>query len=132
MSVSYGKGPRGKATRLHSLIVRAIGYCERCGTPCPCENAPRSHTTSCPLECSHIIGRRYSNTRTDLANAIALCKSCHRQWEEGLLDREALVREVQGAGVYGDLREKARSTAKVDWVAEAQRLELIARERGVL
>lgn len=62
----YGKGNKGAATKLHSKIVRTLGYCERCG------NEDYSK-----LQAAHIIGRKYGATRTRLTNALCLCASCH-------------------------------------------------------
>ena len=54
MADIYGKGAKGRATRLHALITRDFGKCMNCGTT----NA---------LQCAHIISRKYSQTRTDLS-----------------------------------------------------------------
>ncbi len=57
---------RNKCDRLFSQLVRAGGVCERCGK------------TAVRLETSHVLSRRYANTRCDFRNAFCLCSSCHR------------------------------------------------------
>lgn len=58
------RGLKRKLDKLVSEIVRARGKCERCGK--------RKN-----LQCCHIFGRTYLNTRWDLLNLLALCPNCH-------------------------------------------------------
>ena len=116
MSSLYGKGRRGKATRLHSLVVRARGACEHCG---------RSHLA---LQCAHIIGRRYAATRTDPANAFCLCAGCHFRFTEWPLEFHDFVLGKIGADAYDDLRAKAEAGVKANdlfWQDQIDRLQLL-------
>lgn len=116
MADIYGKGPRGKATRLHAEIVRARGACERCGS-----------TQS--LQCAHIESRRFVATRTDLANAWCLCAGCHMTVDQSYRDKQELVERTIGRDVADELYQRARSFARwrdADWKAEVERLRAIA------
>lgn len=116
----YGKGDRGKATRLHSLIVRSRGYCQKC-------------STTLNLECAHIIGRSYASTRTDVENAYCLCKSCHIRFTAHPDEWMQWVDDTIGRDEYDRLKAKAVAGigVKVDWAAEVERLKTIAKEYGV-
>lgn len=62
---------KNRATTLHSAYVRARdGGCVRCRV--------NGAVPSSKLECSHLVSRRYTATRTYEWNACALCSSCHR------------------------------------------------------
>ncbi len=118
----YGKGARGKATRLHSLIVRARRSCERCGYTCPCPTYPASHS-GCQLQCAHIIGRARARTRTDLANAVALCAGCHRRFTSEPIEWARWVDQHCGPTHIDMLRARAdEGWQRVDWDSEADRL----------
>ena len=119
MSNIYGKGPKGKATRLHALITRAHGECMKCGN---------THA----LQCAHIISRMYSWTRTDLDNAFCLCASCHMYFTDNPVDFGQFTIDQIGDDNYTALLRKRQSTDKFDWDVEATRLETIARERGLM
>lgn len=111
----YGKGPRGKATRLHAQIVRERGACEN--------TWPMQHSGR--LECAHIVSRRYASTRTDLNNAFCLCSACHRFFTEWPLEFHRFVVEMIGQDAYDALRQKALQIKKVDWLAECERLSAL-------
>jgi predicted restriction endonuclease len=115
----YGKGAKGKATKLHALIVRAHGSCLKCGT-------------DQTLQCAHIISRKYSWTRTDLDNAFCLCASCHAYFTDHPVDFGQFTIDQIGDDNYTALLRKRQSTDKVDWDVEAKRLEEIARDRGLM
>ena len=119
MGDMYGKGPKGKATRLHAKIVRSLGYCENCGT----SNA---------LQCAHIISRKYSHTRTDLDNAFCLCASCHMTFTDNPVEFGKFTIEQIGEENYYALYRKRESIAKMDWEEEAKRLREIAKEMGLV
>ena len=104
MAVSYGKGAKGKATKLHAEIIRALGYCENCGS-------------NYYLQCAHIISRRYSNTRTDLRNAYCLCASCHRRYTDWPREFSRFISDTWAAELYEQLKDKANLSSKVDWDA---------------
>ena len=138
MPVASWKGAKLKATRLHSLIVRSAGHCENpaCDYVCPCPEAPERHpkANGCKLQAAHIIGRARSVTRTDLRNALCLCASCHAYYGSHPYEFKELVDEVQGAGVYEEMKADSNRLVKAQewWPAEVERLERVARERGVL
>lgn len=121
MSGHWGTGPKGKATELHSKIVRARGngICDKC------------YRADRDLQCAHIVGRRYSATRTDLANAWALCAGCHRRLTEHPDEHVAFAIQTHGIEGYELLRIKAYQGARMDWVAEVARLRAIAVDMGV-
>lgn len=119
MTDIYGKGPKGKATRLHALIIRSHGFCESCGS---------GHQ----LQCAHIISRKYSNTRTSLDNAFCLCASCHRTFTDNPVDFGQFVTDMMGEERYRELVMRRNLISKVDWDAEATRLTEIAREKGLI
>ena len=112
MSVSYGTGDRGRATRLHAELVRRRGRCERCGK-----------TTN--LQCAHIVSRRYANTRTDLDNAFCLCAGCHRYFTEWPVEFHQFVESTIGIEKYAELRTRALSRDKVDWSERIRELKAL-------
>lgn len=121
MSVAYGKGPKGKATKLHSLVVRSRGVCERCG-----ERRYEKLTTA------HIVRRDYTATRTDETASWCLCYSCHRFTEDFADEFLALVDATIGRARYNELKALARAGMKrtpADWEAEATRLRSLLEQR---
>ena len=128
MSVAYGTGPKGKATRLHAEITRARGVCEACARFGPLLNKDGSHAPSVPLECAHIVSRTYSNTRTSLDNSFALCSAHHRHFTGWPLEFSVFVVEMIGEQHYRELRSIAlenRVWKQSDWVDEVARLQAI-------
>jgi hypothetical protein len=99
MADIYGKGPKGKATKLHSLIIRSLGMCERCGTH---EN----------LQCAHIVGRSYSATRTDLRNAFCLCAGCHLHFTYHPVEFAKYIKSRELEELYEDLWSFAQEQRK--------------------
>lgn len=119
MSSIYGKGAKGRATKLHAELVRARGACERCGS------------TSKALQCAHIIGRRYSATRTDETNAWALCAGCHMRLGEHPDEHMAFVGQTIGMERFDELKTKALAGVKANdafWLAECVRLAALLAE----
>lgn len=116
MSVAYGKGAKGKATRLHSLVVRHRGACQRCGSM---KN----------LQCAHIISRKFSATRTDERNAWCLCASCHRRLTDWPNEHMAFVYVTIGEELFEVLKRRAldnpRPWRECDWQEEVNRLQAI-------
>lgn len=118
----YGKGPRGKATRLHALLVRSRGACERCGS------------SDGSLQCAHIVSRRYASTRTDETNAWCLDFRCHQRLTEHPNEHVAFAHQTHGVEGYEALLAKAYNAAGTKfgdafWKAEVVRLtELLGRE----
>lgn len=117
MSVSYGKGAYGKATKLHSKVVRERKICEKCGDKCYRN-----------LQCAHIISRRYSATRTLEENAFSLCAACHRFFSDWPMEFTAFVFEKIGEAKYKELKDLALSGRKVNWEKEVDRLQRVYRK----
>ena len=132
MSNIYGKCSKGKATRLHSLLVRSRGECEA-------HTAHRAGAIdwhpqcSGGLECSHIISRSYAWTRTDLDNALCLCSGAH--FHVGTFQKHhlELVAHVYGAGHWDVLYRRANEgvNRKFDWDDRAETLLALSITRGL-
>jgi hypothetical protein len=120
VSAMYGTGAKGKATRLHALIVRSRGQCERCG----------GYSN---LQCAHIVGRSFSWTRTDENNAWCLCGTCHAHLTAEPFEHVQFAMKTHGEDGYELLRLKARDgvNRKFDWDAEVVRLKALAESLGV-
>jgi hypothetical protein len=119
-ATTYGKGARGRATRLHSLLVRSRGQCEACGG-----------TNS--LQCAHIIGRRYAATRADERNAFCLCAGCHMRFTEHPDEWLDFIDSTIGRPEYDRLKAKAQTVTKTNdafWLAECARLSALLAETG--
>lgn len=91
---------RDRADRLWSLVIRARGYCERCG--------PHVPIAYHDLQAAHILRRKYSAVRCDPENGWSLCARCHLivdtvgdEWEE-------LVLSTIGPDMLARLDAKAR------------------------
>jgi len=115
MATSYGTGAKAKATKLHSVIVRSVGRCERCGS-------------TANLQCAHIIRRTYSATRTDTANGWCLCARCHFHLDTNPDEFMHFVEQTIGLNTFNQLKRKALDGVgkKFDWNAELERLKAIA------
>ena len=118
MSNIYGKGSKGKATKLHAAIVRSRAGCESCGS-------------SDHLQCAHIISRKYSWTRTDLENAFCLCARCHRHFTDNPIEFGQFTIARIGEETYQNLLDRRNSIDKFDWDDEVERLLAIARALGL-
>lgn len=120
MTVAYGKGPKGRATRLHSLVVRARGRCESCG-----------ESDYSKLQCAHLVSRKFSATRTDEKAAFALCAACHRRYTDFPLEFAEFAKRTLGEAECDRLHAKAHQNARPwkesDWLAECERLAAIYR-----
>lgn len=129
MSVSYGRGDKAKATKLHSSIIRSLGYCEnfqQCGyEECPCEDK-WSHKLGCKLQCAHIQGRTASATRTQLRNAFCLCASCHRIFTDKPLTFSRFVTTTWAQQYRDELISLSNTMTKMDWTEEFIRLSELA------
>ena len=125
MAVSYGKGDKGKATKLHSVIVRSLGHCENCDYKCSCADKWK-HTTGCKLQAAHLEGRTASGTRTQLRNAFCLCASCHRKFTDKPLTFSRFVTTTWAQAYRDRLLELSRPMVtgqKMDWAEELVRLK---------
>lgn len=114
----YGKGAKGKCDKLFSRIVRDVGKCQRCGQT---DN----------LQTAHIIGRKYSATRTDLNNAWCLCATCHRRLTDWPREHSHYITETIGSAKYDELRNKAEQVTKMNWEDEYERLKEIAKQLDI-
>lgn len=131
MSVKRPAGPKGKCDDLFSLIIRSRGECERCGIRCECTGAPRKHERGCKLTTSHIVGRRYSATRTDVLNAQCLCYSCHQHFTDWPREFSHWITDSLGSEQYDRLKAKAERVTKVNWDEELIRLKGVATAMGI-
>lgn len=114
---------KDKATRLHSVIVRARGECQAQGY--------LDHVCIGPLECAHIIRRGYGHVRVELDNALCLCKSVHMHYTSEPIAWAKFVRHELGEPLYDRLRKKSLQTHKVDWLEQVEYLSGLARELGL-
>lgn len=115
MPIKQARGDKGAADRYYSKIIRSVGHCEKCGTQ---EG----------LTCSHIVGRRYSATRTDLRNGQSLCFSCHRYFTDWPREFSHWLTETIGSELYEELKSKAQTPTKVDWKERKEFLKNILKE----
>lgn len=114
----YAKGVKGRADKLFSLVVRSRGRCQRCGS-------------TQELQCAHILGRSRNATRTDEANAWALCRSCHLTTTHRLEEHMQLVVDTIGMDAFWELKAKAEAGVKVNdayWLAECVRLTALLKQ----
>jgi hypothetical protein len=120
VSVSYGKGAKAKATRLHSQLVRMKGRCERCGLVAP----------PAELQCAHIVRRIFAWTRTLETNAWSLCPRCHFRLDNNPDEFMAFVAVTIGLEKFHELKQRADDGVKVkfDWEAEVERLQALLKE----
>ena len=120
VSNPYGKGVKAKATKLHSLVVRGRGACERCGE--------RDYAK---LQAAHIVPRRYSVTRCDPENAWCLCAGCHMRLTEWASEHMLLVAQTIGEDRYDELRAAAERGVKANdayWQSWIDRLSPYVKE----
>lgn len=118
----YGKGAKGRATKLHAQLVRSRGRCEGCGS-------------TANLQCCHILSRSFNSTRTDEDNAICGCASCHARWTQNPLLFGDFVRAHLGIDHLERIQAKAYAGVNGKypesfWITECVRLsELLERTR---
>ncbi len=117
MAVSYGKGPRGKATKLHSQLVRLRGHCENCWSVAN-------------LQAAHIVPRTWVWTRTDESNAFCLCAKCHARFTDFPDEWMGFIERTIGLAEYLRLKDKALAGVRVkfDWDTEVLRLQALLKE----
>lgn len=85
------------ADRLFSQLIRARGFCQRCGT-------------TSNLEACHVIGRRFFATRWDPENAFCACHECHAY----LHAHPDVLKAWIGEDEYSRLHLKAVQIVRVD------------------
>ena len=90
---------KAKCDRLWSQIIRARGHCELSG----------KDGIACAgnLQAAHLIGRRFHNTRWDLANGWALCQA-HHVYYTHRPEAWFLLLEDWAPGLYSALWEMAQ------------------------
>lgn len=115
MSVSYGKGDKGKATKLHAELIRSTGECEHCFARPP----------QVQLQCAHIQGRKSSATRTQLRNAFCLCAGCHRMFTDKPLNFSRWITQTWAQEYRDELIRLSNTPTKMDWSEELKRLRLL-------
>lgn len=60
-----------------------------------------------PLQCAHLISRRYRATRWDPTNAVALCIRCHKRFTEHPLEWDLWCSVHLGQEGWESLRRQA-------------------------
>lgn len=120
--MSVQKAAKNRCDRLFSLIVRQLDHCEHCGED--------GHIVQ--LQCAHWISRRYSWTRTDFDNAFCLCAACHRWFTDHPTEWGRWATGQRGEDTYQRLLSQSQRRNRFDWVAELERLKVIARGEGVI
>lgn len=134
MTLAKATGPKGKADKLFSKIIRRPGACANCDYVCPpsCNAGEGIHASSrfCKLQCAHIVSRTYSATRCDTANALPLCAKCHYFFTAWPLEFAQFVLDTVGAETYAGLKRLAQKGGRsINWDREVERLELLWSER---
>lgn len=95
-----------KLDKICSEIVRARGFCEKCG--------PAKYFAFDELQCAHIYSRTYRSVRWDFLNLLSLCAGCHIGFaHKKPLEFAEWVREYLGDQKYFEL--KARANAIKRW-----------------
>lgn len=119
---AQGTVDKAACDRLFSLIIRALGRCERCGS------------TTGQLQCAHIMSRRYTATRCEYENAWCACAACHRFLTENPHEHVAFAVLTRGVVGYEELQRRAYAGTglKVDWHAKRAELKARAIELGVI
>ena len=86
----------------------------------------RCESTDFP-QCAHLISRSYKSIRTDLQNAVTLCRSCHMYFTHHPLEWEVWCDEMW-PGRYGQLKKRALEMQRVAWKDECDRLVALVKE----
>ena len=127
------------ATVLHSRIIRArTPHCQAASTgvlTTPCT----SGGATTPLQCAHIISRKYAVTRTTLFNGWTVCAGHHKVIDTNPDIWLELVLETCGLPVVRGLRAAVRDASEngmgvsslMFWRSELDRLYTIALAEGV-
>lgn len=101
MSGIYGKGLKGKATKLHAELIRGRGRCENCGK-------------TAGLQCAHIVTRTRNATRVDPSNAFCLCAGCHWTFTHNPFQWVDFVVGKIGRDAYDELERRSKSPVKAN------------------
>lgn len=97
-------------------LVVARGRCERCGS-------------YGPLQCCHIVRRRYSHVRSDLGNLWALCPPCHLTVDTYATEFMRLVSDTIGEDALYALELKSKDRSKFDWFQRHEELKALLKAR---
>ena len=127
MSDMYGKGDKGKATKLHSILIRSLGYCESCFRECTCDDKWK-HTQGCFLQAAHIQGRKASATRTLLRNAFCMCASEHGIFTDKPLTFSRFVTTTWAQEYREELIQLSNTMTKVNWTDRYAELKEIEKQ----
>jgi len=93
---------RRKCDILHGRIIRAQGYCSRCGRT---QNLQRAH----------IFSRSYRAIEFDDRNCLCLDSACHVYFTHHPVEWEIWVQERIGLETYYELRAKAMTHVVPDY-----------------
>lgn len=110
MSVSYGKGDKGKADKLFSEVIRSVGYCEASGF--------NQINCSQQLQCMHIVSRKYNATRCDTRNAFSGCAAHHRFYTDHPREFSRFITQTWAQKYYDTVYQNSRDASlgkSVDW-----------------
>lgn len=120
MKIKPAKNQKRKCDLLFSKIVRAVGYCEKCGE--------RNYAK---LSTSHIMSRRFNATRCLRENSQCLCSKCHLYLTAHPVEFTRWLFESIGEAEYDRLYQLAHSPSKVDWAVVYEDLQRQAKELGI-
>lgn len=89
-----------EADTLFSRLVRSRGVCEAAFSP---------HLSGCsgPLQCAHIVSRRYLSVRWSGDNAIAACSRHHVYYTHHPLEWAVFIGGLIGAEKFEELQQRA-------------------------
>lgn len=118
MPIKVAKGSKGKCDKLvREILLTRHSSCLRCGS-------------NNWLQVSHIISRRFSNTRCDLDNVQLLCAACHRFFTDWPREFSHWITQSIGSEKYDLLKAKANGFTKVDWDTELDRLREVLKDQS--
>lgn len=118
MAIKRYKGAKIKCDTIFSKHIRSIGHCENC----------YKKADEVQLQCAHICSRRFSATRTLLANAYSLCAGCHRRYTDFPREFSHFITDTWAAEFYDDVYQLARTPTKVDWDSQYEYLKELTKE----
>lgn len=128
----FGSGDKGRATELHSRIVRARNVCEASRNP-----LTTVHDTWLPHVCvggfdtAHYIRRGYGHVRCELRNAFCFCRLAHTYFGDHHDEFDDFALARMGGPLFDRLHERALFTSTVDWAQVVRYLTIVAESRGV-
>ena len=78
-------------------------------------------------QCAHLVSRSYKSIRTELQNAVCLCRSCHMYFTHHPLEWEVWCDE-KWLGRLDQLKKRALLMERVVWKEERDRLVALVKE----